>query len=175
MRDRRETNLMNRILKPPTGKVDNIVLLIEKWDEMVRRQDQSTGRQAQTDDTKRVIMMDMCLAEVERHLILNSDRFGTYPELKAATRDYVEQISHNSGPVELGEMAPLADKDGEGEWEDVRAVGRAKGKGKSKGNIWQIHETAWRQGVAEGSAGVAVPKFTRLLVEKQKQRARLVK
>lgn len=40
--------------------------LIEKWEEMVRRQDEQTGPQAPIDDTKRAIMMDACLVELER-------------------------------------------------------------------------------------------------------------
>lgn len=60
---------------------------------MVRRQDERTGRQALTDDTKRAIVMDMCPPEMERHFVLNSDRYDTYPKLKSAIRDYVEQCA----------------------------------------------------------------------------------
>lgn len=44
------------------------------------RQDERTGRRALTDETKRAIMMGMCLAELGRHLVLNSDRHDTYPK-----------------------------------------------------------------------------------------------
>lgn len=77
--------------------------------------------------------MDMRPAERANHPILNPDRFGTHPKAKAALGDLIEQMRHKSDTMELDEVAPLADDDGEGEWEEVRAVGRAKCKGKSKG------------------------------------------
>lgn len=62
---------MSRILKQPSGRVDNISFVIVRWEEMVRRQDERMGRQALAGDTKRAIMMDMRPAELERHLVLN--------------------------------------------------------------------------------------------------------
>lgn len=72
-------NLMNRILKPPKGRDDNISFMIEPWEDTVRRQDERTGRPALSDDTKRAIMMFMCPAELDRHLVLNPGRRETYP------------------------------------------------------------------------------------------------
>lgn len=46
-----------------------------------------TGRQALTDQTMRAIMMDTCQVELERHLVLKSDRDDTYPKVNAAIRD----------------------------------------------------------------------------------------
>lgn len=87
-------NLMSRILKLPKGKVENMSSLFETWEEM----------------------MDMCPTELEEQTILNPDMFDTYPKVKAAIRDYVEQ---------LDEMPPLADDECEGEWAKARAAGRA--------------------------------------------------
>lgn len=42
---------------------------------MARRQDERTGRQALTGDTKSAVMMDMCPVELGRHLVLNSARY----------------------------------------------------------------------------------------------------
>lgn len=58
------------------------MFLMEKREDILRRQDERTGRQAFTDETKNTIMMDMCPAELERHLILNSDRYDTHPKVK---------------------------------------------------------------------------------------------
>lgn len=46
------------------GLVEHISFLIEELDEMVRRQDECTGREALADDTRRPIMMDMCPAKL---------------------------------------------------------------------------------------------------------------
>lgn len=114
-------NLMSRILKPPKGKVDHIFFLIGKWEEVVRRQDERTGRQALADDMGRAIMMDTCPAELENHLILNSDRFDKDPKTKFATSDYAEQMRHKSSPIELDEMARFAEEDGEGVGRSARS------------------------------------------------------
>lgn len=50
---------------------------------MVRRQDESIARQALTDSAKRAIMMNMCPAEFQKHVVLNSDRSDTYLKVKA--------------------------------------------------------------------------------------------
>lgn len=88
-----------------------------------------------TGDSKGTVMMGTCPVELEKHLILDSDRFVTHPQVKADIRDYVEQMCHKTGSMELGEIAPLTDDDGEGEWGEAQTVGRAKGKGKGKGNL----------------------------------------
>lgn len=44
-------------------------------------------------------------AELETHFILNSERCGTHPKDKAATRDYMEQVRQKSDPMELDETA----------------------------------------------------------------------
>lgn len=48
--------------------------------------------------------------------------------------DDTQSAIHKPEPVELGEMAPRTANDSEGDWEEVHAVGRAKGKDKAKGN-----------------------------------------
>lgn len=68
---------------------------------MVSRHDESTGRQALTDDTINVIMMGMC----QHHLVLNSDRYHTYPNAKLTMRDSLEQLRHKSGLSDVGEMS----------------------------------------------------------------------
>lgn len=55
---RTNRDLTGKILKPPMGRVENLSCLIEQWEEIVRRQDKRTGRQAVTDDTKRAINHD---------------------------------------------------------------------------------------------------------------------
>lgn len=94
----------------------------------MRRQDGRTGRQASTDDTKRAIMTDMCPIELERHLVLNSDRYDTYAKVKSAIREYTEHMRHKSGPVEVDEIPQKADAKCDGEWEAVHGAGQAKGK-----------------------------------------------
>lgn len=102
--------------------------LMQKWEEI---QDKGVGRQALIDDTKRAVVVDTYACELEKRLILNLGRFDTYPKVKTAIRDYVEQMRRTS---ELGEIAPLAGDDGEG-WEEVHAIGRAKGKGNATGKV----------------------------------------
>lgn len=121
---------MSRIRKPPKSRVDNIVFLIEQWEEMVRRQDARTGRQILTDDTKRAIMMDICPAEFEKHLLLNCDRYDTYPKVKSAIRDYIEHTRHKSDPRGVNDMSHNADEEYDAEWEEVYAVGNCTGKAK---------------------------------------------
>lgn len=65
--------------------------------------------------------------------MLNSDRHDTYPKVESATLDYAEQLRHKSNPVGVGEIAYSADEEYDGEWEDIQAVGQAKGKGKGYG------------------------------------------
>lgn len=57
---------MRNILKPPKSKLDSMSFLMEMLEERVRRQDERTDRQALTDDTKRAVMMDMYLVELEK-------------------------------------------------------------------------------------------------------------
>lgn len=90
-------NLTSRILKPPQDNVENISFIIEKWEEMVKRRDGGTGRQALIGDTIPTMMMDMGPAELENCTILSSDRVDTYPKAKAAIRDSVEQTPQ-AGP-----------------------------------------------------------------------------
>lgn len=78
---------------------------------MVRCQDGRTGRQALADDTKRAIKMDMCLEELKRHLELHSDRYYMYPQVKSAVRDCVEQMRRKSGPMNIEEMAYIAEEE----------------------------------------------------------------
>lgn len=64
--------------------------------------------------------------------MLNSERFETYPQAKAASRDHTEQMRHMSDPMELSDMAPPAEDDCEGDWEEEHTVRCAKGKGKAE-------------------------------------------
>lgn len=127
------SQLDEQYLAATESKISNVSFLIEKWEETVRRQDERTRRQALNDDTKRAIMMDMCPPELERHLLLNSDRYDTCAKVKAAIRDYGEQMRHKSDPMEVVEMAGDGDDEYDGEWEEVHAVGKDKNKGKGKG------------------------------------------
>lgn len=103
-------NLMSRILKLPKGKANSISFVTEKWEDVVMRIGERTGRQALTDDMKRAIIMEKRPSECEKHLILNADRFDTYPKSEAAVRYYVEQICHMTNPMEIDAMAhsPIA-------------------------------------------------------------------
>lgn len=50
------------------------------------------------------IVMHMCPLDLERHLVLNSDRYDIYPKVKSAIRDYVEEMRHKSDPMQVGEV-----------------------------------------------------------------------
>lgn len=66
---------------------------------------QRTGRQACIDDAKMAILRDVCPAELEWYLMINSERFETYPKAKFATRDYYEQLCHKRALMDVGETA----------------------------------------------------------------------
>lgn len=67
-------NQMSKSLKPPKGKIEHLCFSSKRWEEMVRRQDESSGRQARTAGSKWAIMADICPVALERHLVLNPDR-----------------------------------------------------------------------------------------------------
>lgn len=118
-----------------TGNIDHIVLH-EKWEVMVRRQDGRTGGQALADDTKRAMMIDTCPVQLERHLVLNPDRYDTDPKIKSAVREYVEQMRHEADPVDTNKNSYPIEEEHDGEWEQVYTIGDFKGegnKGKSDG------------------------------------------
>lgn len=135
------------------GKLESMSWFIEKWEEMVRRQDERTGRQALTDDTKRAIVMDMCPVHLERHPVLNSDWHGTDPKAKSAIRDDVEQTWHRSAPLEIDDMSYPTEEEHDCQWEEAYAVGHAnrKGKRKSKGK-GKDGKGAWK-GAGNGQSG----------------------
>lgn len=56
------------------GDIENMSFLVEKLEQMVRRHGARTGRLALTDGTKRASTKDMSLVDLERHLVLTSDR-----------------------------------------------------------------------------------------------------
>lgn len=127
-------NVMSKTLKPPKGNIDNRECFIENGEERVRRQDERIGRQAMTDDTTLAMVMDMCLVDIERHLVLDFGRHDTYPKLKPAMMDCVEQTRHKPDPMDIDEMSRPHEEEHDGAWEDVYAVGISKGNGKGKNN-----------------------------------------
>lgn len=83
-------------------------------------------------------MMDMCPPKEERRLLLNSDRYDTYPKVNAAIRDCVDQMRHRSDesdPMDAGRVAYQVDCEYDGEWEEVQALGNNKAKGKGKAKV----------------------------------------
>lgn len=86
-----------------TEEVENIP---EKRWSGAGREDRKTGLDH---DTKWAIMMDVCPAELDRHLLLSSDSFVTDPTVRAAIRDHVGQLRHKSDPMEVGEKASSAE------------------------------------------------------------------
>lgn len=58
-------SMMSNMLTPPKGKVGHIFFSGSEMGQMVRRQDESTGRQALSGDAKRTILLGMCRVEVE--------------------------------------------------------------------------------------------------------------
>lgn len=67
-----------------------------------------------TGDTKRATTMDVCPAELDNHLILNSVRFDACPKVKAVIRDCMDQMRHKSDPREIDEMAPKTSTNDDG-------------------------------------------------------------
>lgn len=75
---------------------------LEAWRRLVHRVDPASAQ---------AIMMDTCPVELERHLMLNSDRFDMYPKVRPAIRDYIEQVRHQRDPMEVGETALSENRD----------------------------------------------------------------
>lgn len=124
-------NRMSRILKPPKGEVENTSPM-EQIGKMVRRKNAHTVRQSLTDDTIPTIVEDTCRVELGRHMVLNSDRSDTYPKVKSATRDHMEQMWHKSHPRDVDEMSRPQREKRDGGWEEMYAAGNSKGQGKGQ-------------------------------------------
>lgn len=101
--------VMSDIVKPSRRMIEQIPCLIEERGESARRQSERTRRQALTVGTNRAIMIDTCTVELERRLVFNFDRCDTYPTVKWAIMDEVEQMRHEPDPMEIYEMAYPAD------------------------------------------------------------------
>lgn len=69
------------------GEADKQSFLVMRWKEVVRGQDERTGRQAMPDDSQRATMTDMCPADLEQRLVFDSGRFETCPKVEAAIQD----------------------------------------------------------------------------------------
>lgn len=83
--------------------------------------------------------MDICPAVLEKHLILNSHRFETYPEVMLATRDGVEQMRRKSDPMDLVDVVELVGDDCEGQcwktctqWAAPREILRPRERGSER-------------------------------------------
>lgn len=72
---------------------------------LVQRNDERNGRLALADDAKEAIMMGMCLVELERQGVLNSDRYETYQNVKSAIRDIAEHMRRKYDPMGIDAMA----------------------------------------------------------------------
>lgn len=86
---------LSKRFKPPNGKFDYRSFLSERW--------------ALTHDTKRAIVMDVCLVEFQQDMIPKSDSFNIDPNVKAATRGWVGHMRHKPDSMETDEMAKHAD------------------------------------------------------------------
>lgn len=99
----------------------------------MRRQQERTGRRALTDDTKQALILELCVVALERHLLIDSDRYGTYPKPNSVSRDSAKQTHHKSDHMRIDEMAHPADEEYGASREVVHAGGYAKGKSTGKG------------------------------------------
>lgn len=77
---------------------------------MVRRQDERIGLESLVHDMKRGLIMVICPVALERHLVLSSDRYGSYPKVTSATRGWVVNVRYRSHPMAVDEMSGPAEE-----------------------------------------------------------------
>ena len=122
-------SLMNQILQPPKGKIDNITYLIEKWEELVQRQEMRTRTTILTESTRRTLLVNMCPDVLADHLMMHGQLYPTYQAAKSFIRDYVERSKSRPTPMDVGELEQ-DDHEQDNYENELNAIAKGKGRGR---------------------------------------------
>ncbi|CAL1141278.1 unnamed protein product [Cladocopium goreaui] len=131
----RKRALLNAILSPARSKMEDLPSNLEKLLDSIRlyerRKDASGNRTMLAEDIKINVIERLVPAELERHLVLNRDRFKTFESMLSEIQSYVEHATGNKIKVVNSQRY-----DAHGRGDDPMDVGSfgkdAKGKGKGK-------------------------------------------
>ena len=131
----RKRALLNAILSPARSKMEDLPSNLEKLLNSIRlyerRKDASGNRTMLAEDIKINVIERLVPAELERHLVLNRDRFKTFEPMLSEIQSYVEHATGNK--IKVLNSQPY---DAHGRGDDPMDVGSfgkdAKGKGKGK-------------------------------------------
>ncbi|CAL1142408.1 unnamed protein product, partial [Cladocopium goreaui] len=131
----RKSALLNAILSPARSKMEDLPSNLEKLLDSIRlyerRKDASGNRTMLAEDIKINVIERLVPAELERHLVLNRDRFKTFESMLSEIQSYVEHATGNK--IKVVNSQPY---DAHGRGDDPMDVGSfgkdAKGKGKGK-------------------------------------------
>ena len=120
-----EGGLINRFDKINLVKVvkeEELMRAIQTWESEIREYKIRGGR-AVTDELMRSLLRKMVQGDLQRHLILNDDRFPTYPIMKKFVEDYLVKFNKS---YEVGGATPM-------EVSPFHRDGKGGGGGKSSG------------------------------------------
>ena len=130
----RKRALLNATLSPSRSKMDELPANLEKLLDTIRlyeqRKDAAGNRTLLAEDIKVNVIERLVPQELERHLVLNRDRFKTFDSMLVEIQPYVEHTTGNK--IKVHNSQPY---DSHGRPDDPMDVGsfstgKAKGKGK---------------------------------------------
>ena len=119
----RSTTKVTQILRPGQYKVSELSGAVERWEEKLRLHARRT-KTPMPDLYKRGTLIDMCPADLRKHLHMNSNRFKTYEAIKEEIDSYLESTQDGgASPMEIGSM--------------LKGGGTKGAKGEGKGSKFQ--------------------------------------
>ena len=130
----RKRALLNAILSPTRSKMEELPSNLEKLLDSIRlyerRKDSDGNRTSLAEDIKINVLERLVPSELERHLVLNRDRFKTFDSMLVEIQSYVEHATGNK--IKVVNSQPY---DSHGRGDDPMDVGSfgKDGKGKGKG------------------------------------------
>ena len=134
----RKRALLNAILTPNRSKIEDLPQALEKLLDSIRlyerRRDSTGARTEISDDIKISVIERLVPVELEKHLVLNRDRYTTFTDMLNEIQSYVE---HQTGSkIKVFNSQGRVDPHGRADDPmDVGAFGKggkgSKGKGKS--------------------------------------------
>ena len=132
----RKRALLNSILSPNRSKLDELPQNLERLLDTIRlyerRRDASGNRSVLPEDIKVNILERLVPTELERHLVLNRDRFKTFESMIGEIQSYVEHATGNR--IRVYNSQSNHDPHGRGDDPmDVSSFSKSKGKGKKGG------------------------------------------
>ena len=132
----RKRALLSAILSPSRSKMDDLPSSLERLLDTMRlyerRKDASGSRTVLPEDIKVNTIERLVPAELERHLVLNRDRFKTFESMITEIQSYVEHATGNRIKV-YNSQAPGDPHGRQDDPMDISSFAKSKGKGKKGG------------------------------------------